>query len=68
MNKTKKVLEYLEEGNYITDAKAVELCSSYRLSSIIFELRHTHGFNIQDRWIENEKTNTRYKEYYLVKE
>ena len=61
--KTQKVKEYLEAGNYITDAKAVELCRSYRLSSIIFELRHTHGMNIQDRWRETETS--RYKEYYL---
>lgn len=42
MSKTDKVLEYLKEGNYISDAKAVELCNSYRLSSIIHELRHRH--------------------------
>ena len=64
MNKTNIVLEYLKQGNYISDAKAVELCHSYRLSSIIHELRKRHGYNIQDRWIENE--NSRYKEYYLV--
>lgn len=64
MNKTKIVKEYLENGNTITDKKAVELCQSYRLSSIIYDLRHTYGLNIQDRWLESE--NSRYKEYYLV--
>ena len=68
MNKTKIVKEYLEAGNTITDMKAVELCQSYRLSAIIFELRHSYGMNIQDRWLENANTKTRYKEYYLVKE
>ena len=63
--KTKIIKEYLEAGNYVDDAKAVELCRSYRLSAIIFSLRHTHDMNIQDRWIENENTHTRYKEYYL---
>ena len=65
--KTQKVKEYLEAGNYINDMKAVELCKSYRLSAIIFNLRHGYGMDIRDRWIENENTNTRYKEYYLHK-
>ena len=64
--KIKIILEWLENGNKITDMKTVELCKSYRLSSIIFELRHRHGLNIQDRWIENEETGNRYKEYWLV--
>lgn len=68
MNKTKIIKEYLEAGNIVTDMKAVELCQSYRLSAIIYELRHTYEMNIQDRWITNENTKTRYKEYYLVKE
>ena len=66
MNKTNVILEYLKKGNYVSDAKAVELCHSYRLSSIIHELRHRHGYNIQDRWIE--KDGYRYKEYYLKEE
>ena len=33
------IKEYLEAGNYITDMKAAEIAQSYRLSSIIFELR-----------------------------
>lgn len=68
MNKTQIVKEYLEAGNTITDMKAVELCQSYRLSSIIHELRHSYEMNIQDRWLENTNTKTRYKEYFLVKE
>ena len=61
------VQEWLENGNTITDMKAVELCQSYRLSAIIYELRHRKGLNIQDRWITNETTGNRYKEYYLFK-
>lgn len=64
--KIKIVLNWLEEGNKITNMKAVELCQSYRLSAIIYELRHRHDLNIQDRWVENEETGTRYKEYWLV--
>lgn len=65
MNKTQIIKEYLEEGNYITDMTAVELCHSYRLSAIIFELRHRYEMDIRDRWIENENTKSKYKEYYL---
>ena len=65
MNKTQVIKEYLENGNTITDAKAVELCQSYRLSGIIYNLRHDYEMDIQDRWLESK--NARYKEYYLVK-
>ena len=65
MSKTDVILEYLKQGNYVSDARAVELCNSYRLSSIIHELRHRHGYNIQDRWRETE-TGYKYKEYYLI--
>ena len=64
MNKMQIILDYLKQGNYVSDAKAVELCNNYRLSSTIFELRHRHGYNIQDRW--NESNGCRYKEYYLL--
>lgn len=66
--KTKIIKEYLENGNIITDMKAVELCKSYRLSAIIYTLRHGYGMNIQDRWIQNENTGNRYKEYFYIKE
>ena len=65
--KTKIILDYLKGGGKITDMKAVELCQNYRLSGTIFILRQ-RGLNIQDRWIENENTGTRYKEYWLVDE
>lgn len=65
--KIKKVLEYLEAGNKITDIKAAQIANSYRLSSIIFCLRHDYELNIQDRWVRNEETGSRYKEYWLVK-
>lgn len=65
--KIKKVLNFLENGGIITDMKAVELCQSYRLSSIIYCLRHNYELNIQDRWVQNENTGNRYKEYWLVK-
>lgn len=60
------ILDYMKNGGVITDMKAVELCQSYRLSAIIYELRHRYNLNIQDRWVENKDTGTRYKEYWLV--
>ena len=65
--KIKIVKEWLEKGNTITDMKAVELCQSYRLSAIIYELRHRYDLNVQDRWIQNENTGNRYKEYYILR-
>lgn len=67
MNKTQIILEYLKQGNYLSDSKAVELCNNYRLSSTIHELRHRHGYNIQDRWIEREN-GYKFKEYYLIED
>ena len=64
--KIKKILDYLQKGNRITDMKAAEIAQSYRLSSIIFCLRHDYELNIQDRWVTNPDTGTRYKEYWLV--
>ena len=50
MNETKinQILKYLENGGIVTDAKAVEICKTYRLSGIIYVLRHHKGLNIQD--------------------
>lgn len=67
MSKTEIILNYLKEGNYISDSKAVELCNSYRLSSIIHELRRRHNLNVQDRWRKSEN-GYKYKEYYLLEE
>lgn len=64
--KINAVLEYMQNGGRVTDKIAIDICQSYRLSSIIYELRHTRGLNIQDRWLKNENTGNRYKEYWLV--
>lgn len=66
MNKTKVILDYLKNGNRITDAKAVELCNNYRLSSTIHELRHRHGYNIAGIW--KESNGNKYMEYFLINE
>lgn len=64
--KTKIILDYLEKGGIITDMKAAEIAKTYRLSAIIFNLRHTYELDIQDRWVQNENTGNRYKEYWLA--
>ena len=65
-SKVKKVLKYFKNGHRLTDESAYRLCGTHRFSSIIFQLRHDYQLNIQDRWLKNENTGTRYKEYWLV--
>lgn len=70
MNESKinKILEYMQNGGRVTDMNAVEIAKTYRLSAIIYELRRNRGLNVQDRWLQNENTGARYKEYWLVDE
>ena len=63
-SKQQKVLEYLKQGNYISDAVAVRLFNDYRLSGTIFELRKK--YTVLDRWVEHN--GYKYKEYYLAKD
>ena len=65
--KIRQVYEALMKGKKLDDEKAYQLCKTHRFSAIIFELRHRYELNIQDRWVINENTVTRYKEYWLVK-
>lgn len=67
MNKTKVILDYMLKGNYVSDKIAVELCYSYRLSAIIYDLRHYYGIPVQDRWRESQN-GYKYKEYYISEE
>lgn len=67
MNKTKMILDYMLKGNYVSDKTAVELCYSYRLSAIIYTLRHDYGIPVQDRWRESQN-GYKYKEYYITEE
>ena len=64
--KIQAILEYMQNGGKVTDMNAVEIAKTYRLSAIIFDLRK-RGYNIQDRWLQNENTGNRYKEYWLVR-
>lgn len=66
MNKTQAVLEYLKKGNKINDRIGVEKFYTYRLSAIIYKLRHYYGYNIISDWQYNKKTGARYVDYYLI--
>lgn len=63
--KIKQIKDFLENGGIVTDLKAYEICKSFRLSAIIYELRHRYNLQVSDRWIINQSTGTRYKEYWL---
>ena len=52
MSKIEVILNYLKQGNSISDAKAVELCNSYRLSAIIYNLRHNYNLDIESEMFE----------------
>jgi len=49
MNKTKKVLLYLEEKGQINSWEAIKEFGATRLSAIIFNLRHKYNLNIRSQ-------------------
>lgn len=71
MNKTKAVLEHLQQFGTIDTWKANELYNATRLSSIIHNLRHNYNMNIISEEIpftDIYGTNSSYAKYILVKE
>ena len=68
--KTGEILKFMQVGNTITNAVAVERFAEYRLSDVIYRLRK-QGFEIST--VEVEKTDkygnkSRYAEYRLLKD
>lgn len=59
--KTQKVLEYLQEKGSITPREALEKFNSYRLSSIIFNLKER--YNILTVMEYNEDKSVRWARY-----
>lgn len=49
MNKTKKIMLYLQEVGHINSWEAIQLFGATRLSAIIFNLRNRYGMNITNR-------------------
>lgn len=60
---TARVLEYLSDGGELSGLDALDLFGSYRLSSIIHNLRKA-GYNIKTRTMESEH-GARYAVYYM---
>ena len=46
MNKTKKVMEYLQDEGHINSLEAIKYFGATRLSSIIYNLRYKYNLNI----------------------
>ena len=71
MNKTKAVLNYLEEHGTIDTWTAYKNFNATRLSAIIYNLRHKYNLNIVTEEIPFKDiygTNSDYAKYILVKE
>jgi hypothetical protein len=71
MNKTKAVLNHLEQYGKISSMEAFKLFGATRLSAIIYNLRHEYGLNIVNETvkIKDRYNNTCLFDYYiLVKE
>lgn len=49
MNKTKKVMLYLQEKGHINSWEAIQEFGATRLSAIIFNLRNRYGMNIRSQ-------------------
>lgn len=70
ISQNKQILNYLQQGNAITQAKAVEIFGCYRLSARIHDLRE-EGYDIKatTRIVKNRYGNSvSFAEYELVKE
>lgn len=52
MNKTESVKIHLENHGAITSWEAIKEYGATRLSSIIYNLRHQYGLNIENEWVE----------------
>lgn len=64
----KRVLKYMETNGSITPLDAMQLFGVMRLSAIIYDLRHSDGYNIET--LKNDGVNrfgqaTRYAVYIL---
>lgn len=58
---------YLLSGKSISQLGALNMFGCFRLSAVIWVLRHEHEMNILDEWCEHTSQHgkKRYKSYYL---
>lgn len=71
MNKTKAVLQHLEEFGSITSWEAIKSYGATRLSAIIFNLRHKYDMNIINKpvdFIDRYGNRSSFAKYILVKD
>ena len=71
MNKTKAVLQHLEEFGSITSWEAIKEYGATRLSAIIFNLRHKYDMNIINEpadFIDRYGNRSSFAKYILVKD
>jgi hypothetical protein len=62
----KRIKEYLEKGHSLTSRDSVNLFNCYRLSAVIYVLKHDYGMNIETKMIKG-KDGVTFGRYKLVK-
>ena len=60
-----RILDYMKQGNKISQWDCYELFNYTRLSATIFNLKK-EGYEIKDEWVKNNKK--KYKRYWLSTE
>ena len=64
--KTEAIKKHLLSGKKLTSLDAVKLFGTIKLTTRISEMRRG-GMKINDEWIVNKKTKSRYKSYWVKK-
>jgi len=64
--KTEAIKQHLLSGKRLTSLDAVRLFKTIKLTTRISEMRR-EGLKINDEWIVNKKTKSRYKCYWIKK-
>lgn len=64
--KTEAIKNHLLSGKRLTSLDAVRLFGTIKLTTRISEMRRD-GLKINDEWLVNNKTKTRYKSYWIKK-
>lgn len=62
--KTEAIKNHLLSGKRLTSLDAVRLFKTIKLTTRISEMRRD-GLKINDEWLVNNKTKTRYKVYFI---
>lgn len=64
--KTEAIKKHLLSGKKLTSLDAVKLFGTIKLTTRISEMR-SGGMKINDEWLVNKKTKSRYKSYWIKK-